>query len=219
MLYPPHHSLLKVFFIHRENLQDKMLKLSILAFLLISIVPTLASAITRPSHVTWAMNHNTQSDSIINLTFYLHGIYGGENATAVQVAHANKLDKLRNAFGSVVIADIPLTVTPDMNSKLIGRARGMYASASMQEPGLLMAFTFEFMDGIYSGSSFTILGKNHVARATRELPVVGGIGLFRWARGFAVVRTNSHSNNGPATIFTVGFNVTLVVPNFLKNIT
>ncbi|OWM69255.1 hypothetical protein CDL15_Pgr025442 [Punica granatum] len=46
-----------------------------------------------------------------------------------------------------------------------------------------MAMNFAFVEGKYNGSSLTVLGRNPVFDAVREMPVVGGIGLFRFAHG------------------------------------
>ncbi|KAB1222416.1 Dirigent protein 19 [Morella rubra] len=94
-------------------------------------------------------------------------------------------------FGAVVMIDDPLTVRPELSSKLVGRAQGIYASASQTEVGLLMVLNFVFMEGKYNGSSLSVLGRNSVFSAVRELPIVGGSGLFRFARGYAHASTHT----------------------------
>ncbi|OMO68857.1 Plant disease resistance response protein [Corchorus olitorius] len=94
-------------------------------------------------------------------------------------------------FGAVVMIDDPLTVSPDINSKLVGRAQGIYALASQSEASLLMAYNFAFMEGKYNGSTLSILGRNSVFSPVRELPVVGGSGVFRFARGYAEAKTHT----------------------------
>lgn len=88
------------------------------------------------------------------------------------------------------MADDPLTVGPEPNSKLVGRAQGIYGSASQHEGGLLMVMNFAFVDGKYNGSTLSMLGRNMVLSATREMPIVGGSGAFRFARGYALARTH-----------------------------
>ncbi|GLT70657.1 hypothetical protein SLA2020_427210 [Shorea laevis] len=56
--------------------------------------------------------------------------------------------------------------------------------------GLLMAMNFAFMEGKYNGSTITILGRNPVFAEVREMPVIGGSGLFRFARGYVQARTH-----------------------------
>lgn len=89
--------------------------------------------------------------------------------------------------------DDPLTEQPEATSKVVGRAQGIYASASQSELGFLMAMNFAFTEGKYNGSSLAVLGRNTVASAVREMPVVGGSELFRFARGYAQAKTHSFS--------------------------
>ncbi|KAF4369015.1 hypothetical protein F8388_013344 [Cannabis sativa] len=46
-----------------------------------------------------------------------------------------------------------------------------------------------FQAGKYNGSCLSILGHNSILSALREMPVVGGTGLFRFARGYALAKT------------------------------
>lgn len=87
--------------------------------------------------------------------------------------------------------DDPLTVSPESDSEIVGRAQGIYASASQSELGLLMVLNFGFIGGKYNGSSLSVLGRNTVESAVREMPVVGGSGLFRFASGYAQASTHS----------------------------
>ena len=73
-----------------------------------------------------------------------------------------------------MMADYPLTKTPNPNSKLLGRAQGLYGSAAQQELGLIMALIFGFTDGIYNGSSISLLGKNSAMHPVREIAIVSG---------------------------------------------
>ena len=77
-----------------------------------------------------------------------------------------------------------------MSSKMVGRAQGFYAQASQQDTGLLMAMNFAFIEGKYNGSTVTVLGRNQVFSTVREMPVIGGSGLFRFARGYVQARTH-----------------------------
>ncbi|KAF5750552.1 MLO-like protein 6 isoform X2 [Tripterygium wilfordii] len=76
----------------------------------------------------------------------------------------------------MVMIDNPLTVGPDVKSKLVGMAQGIYASASQHETGLLMMLNFVFMEGKYNGSTLSMLGRNTVLSAVREMPILGGSG-------------------------------------------
>ncbi|KAB1227894.1 Dirigent protein 19 [Morella rubra] len=76
-----------------------------------------------------------------------------------------------------------------MSSKFIGRAQGFYALASQEEVGLLMAMNFAFTEGKYNGSTITMLGRNAVFTKVREMPVIGGSGLFRFATDYVQAKT------------------------------
>jgi len=130
-------------------------------------------------------------EKLSHLHFYFHDIVSGRNPTAVRVAEAPMTNTSLTGFGAVVMMDDPLTTRPELTSKHVGRAQGIYASASQTELGLLMVLNFAFMEGKYNGSSLSVLGRNTVLSAVRELPIVGGSGLFRFARGYAHARTHT----------------------------
>ncbi|MQL41563.1 hypothetical protein EI012_27025, partial [Escherichia coli] len=93
--------------------------------------------------------------------------------------------------GLVVMTDDPLTVGPEPGSKLVGKAQGLYASAAQDELGLLMVMNLVFTEGKYNGSTLSVLGRNAVFSVVREIPIVGGSGLFRFARGYAQAKTHT----------------------------
>lgn len=82
-----------------------------------------------------------------------------------------------------------LTEGLEPTSKAVGRAQGMYAVASQHDLGLLMVINFAFLEGKYNGSALSILGRNPVLHSVREMPIVGGSGVFRLARGYALAKT------------------------------
>ncbi|PNX98877.1 disease resistance response protein [Trifolium pratense] len=126
-----------------------------------------------------------------HIRFYFHDIIGGKNQTAIRVASSPASDKSPTGFGSVMMMDDPLTAKPELDSQIVGRAQGIYASASQSELGFLMVLNFVFTQGKYNGSSLSVLGRNTVESAVREMPIVGGSGLFRFARGYAHASTHS----------------------------
>ncbi|XP_021282016.1 dirigent protein 19-like [Herrania umbratica] len=104
-------------------------------------------------------------------------------------------------FGSMVMMDNPLTVAPEFDSKLVGRAQGIYASASQSEVGLLMVLNMAFTQGKHNGSALSVLGRNPVFSTVREMQIVGGSGLFRFACGYAQAKTHSVDlNTGNAVV-------------------
>ncbi|KAF3441981.1 hypothetical protein FNV43_RR15897 [Rhamnella rubrinervis] len=124
-----------------------------------------------------------------HLHFYFHDIVSGRNPTAIRVAESKTTNTSKSSFGAVSIMDDPLTVGPEPTSKLVGRAQGIYAAASQSELGLLMVLNYVFLEGEYNGSTLSILGHNAVLSEVREMPIVGGSGLFRFARGYAQAKT------------------------------
>jgi hypothetical protein len=131
-----------------------------------------------------------KKEKLSHLHFYFHDIVSGKNPTAVRIARADMTNTSSTGFGMVAMIDDPLTMTPELSSKLVGRAQGFYASASQNDVGLLMTMNFVFMEGKFNGSTLSVLGRNSVFSTVREMPIVGGSGLFRFARGYAQASTH-----------------------------
>ncbi|CAI0408015.1 unnamed protein product [Linum tenue] len=161
--------------------------------------------------VNWAKRLDSGSgpDTITNIQFYFHDIFTGNHPTATRVVHPVPGFSHTTFFGAVVMADDPLTESADRSSKVIGRAQGMYAAAGRSEISLLMSMSYGFTDGDYDGSSLSIVGRNRAVDPTRELPVLGGTGVFRMARGYAVIKTVSANARGDAVVH---YNVTVYAP-------
>ncbi|CAN0845890.1 Dirigent protein 23 [Linum grandiflorum] len=168
-------------------------------------------AATKPSaqSVNWAkrVDSGNGPEAITNIQFYFHDILSGRNPTAEKVVEP--VSGSSTVFGQINIADDPLTETADPKSKLVGRAQGLYSSVSQKDMALLMVMSYGFTDGPYKGSSLSIMGKNPALNPTRELPVLGGTGLFRMARGYALMKTVSLNSAGDAVVH---YNVTVHAP-------
>jgi hypothetical protein len=124
--------------------------------------------------------------------FYWQDIVGGNNATSIGILPSlPKFNNSFSAFGLVRIIDNALTLTPNLTSKLLGRAQGIYAATSQTELDFLMIQNFALLQGKYNGSVITILGRNVANNKVRELPVIGGTGVFRYAKGYAQASTIS----------------------------
>ncbi|XP_052137172.1 dirigent protein 23-like [Oryza glaberrima] len=133
---------------------------------------------------------------------YWHDVVTGPNSTVAKVADAPTSRASATVFGTVYVIDDPLTDGPSLTapSRLVGRAQGMYVSAGKETMSLLMAMSFVFAaDGPYNGSSVAIFGPNP-ARPVREIPVVGGTGAFRFARGYLRATTYWYNAAGDATV-------------------
>ncbi|XP_038691520.1 dirigent protein 22-like [Tripterygium wilfordii] len=128
-----------------------------------------------------------RDEKMTHLHFFFHDITSGKNPTAVNILTAP--DGTRSGFGSTVMIDDPLTEEQDVSSKLVGRAQGFYAMASQSDSSLLMVLNYVFIEGQYNGSTLSVLGRNSVFLNVREMSIVGGTGLFRFARGYALAHT------------------------------
>ncbi|XP_015901352.1 dirigent protein 22-like [Ziziphus jujuba] len=131
-----------------------------------------------------------KKQKLSHLHFYFQDIVSGRNPTAIRVAQAKMTNTSKSLFGAVFVMDDPLTMGPELSSKLVGRAQGIYASASQSEAGFLMVLNYVFLEGKYNGSTLSILGHNAIFSGVREMPIVGGSGIFRFSRGYAEARTH-----------------------------
>ncbi|CAL0302517.1 unnamed protein product [Lupinus luteus] len=167
---------------------------SILSLILFSIFSSLTLA-TEDSHFFHKTISPTQlglqEEKLSHLHFYFHDIVSGPKPTAVSVAQAQMTNNSTTRFGMVTMTDDPLTSGPELESKLVGKAQGIYASAAQDEVGLLMVMNFAFTEGQFNGSTLSVLGRNTVFSAVREISIVGGSGLFRFARGYALAKTHT----------------------------
>ncbi|KAL7118568.1 hypothetical protein ACP275_02G010900 [Erythranthe tilingii] len=150
-----------------------------------------------------------------NLRFYVHDTITGSNPTAVVIAHPNATSPPSSAsplFGRLIAIDDPLTEGPEITSKTIGNARGMYVFASKDDKELTLVLYIDlgFTSGKYKGSSLSVLSRNPILENPREMAVVGGRGLFRHASGFITVRTQS--DDGEKGDAVLEYNVEVVHP-------
>ncbi|KAL3616354.1 hypothetical protein CASFOL_039744 [Castilleja foliolosa] len=132
--------------------------------------------------------HKLLTQKLSHFTFYWHDKVSGLKPTSIPIITPNIS---QTGFGMVTMIDNALTEGPDSTSKELGRAQGLYGQASLDNIKLIMMMNFVFTTGKYNGSSITIMGSNSVFDKVREMPVIGGSGLFRFAHGYAQARTNT----------------------------
>lgn len=150
-----------------------------------------------------AATASAEGEKETRLRVFWHDVVsGGPNvSTVVQVAKGPNSNASATRFGYVTVIDDPLTEGPNLTSRLLGRAQGMYVSAGKDSMSLLMAMSFVFVDGAYNGSSLAILGPNPADRKVKEMAVVGGTGVFRFAHGYCELRTRwFDARTGDATV-------------------
>ncbi|GMJ03575.1 hypothetical protein like AT2G21110 [Hibiscus trionum] len=126
---------------------------------------------------------------VTNLHFFLHDTMSGKNPSAVVVARPNMTTAPNNSFGTVVATDDLITVSPDVMSKVIGNAQGLWVMTDQHVFGLTVYMDLGFTAGEFNGSSISIFSRNLVTDTERELAVVGGRGKFRMAQGYAQLKT------------------------------
>ncbi|CAI0453881.1 unnamed protein product [Linum tenue] len=137
-----------------------------------------------------------KNEKLTHLHFYYHNLLAGPNVTALPLNPKGPLDFSDPAdlFGRLTMVDNPLTLDPELNSTTVGSAQGLYGVASRSEVAFVQLFNFVFTadGGEYRGSTVTVLGHNSIfADGTREMPVVGGTGVFGFARGKVHLKTYS----------------------------
>ncbi|KDP44336.1 hypothetical protein JCGZ_19203 [Jatropha curcas] len=171
-------------------------------FTLSSSFTTIAVAVRSQDFATnLDMNvYGLKKEKFSHFRFYWHDIYSGPNPSAAVIVKSPTNDI--SGFGLISMIDDPLTEKPQLSSKLIGRAQGFYGAASQEHVGaLLMVMNFVFLEGKYNGSTLSILGRNKVLSDVREMPVIGGSGLFRFAKGYVQATTYSfNQTSGDAVV-------------------
>ncbi|GMP37609.1 hypothetical protein CsSME_00009214 [Camellia sinensis var. sinensis] len=123
--------------------------------------------------------------------FYYHDILSGKNPTSVQVAGFNVSAKSPFLFGLINMFDDKLTLGPNITSKQLGRAQGIYGASSLEEVSNFITMNLVFTDEKYNGSTLALLGRDPVFDRYREMSIVGGTGFFRLAQGIATASTYS----------------------------
>ncbi|KAM7470912.1 hypothetical protein LguiA_009095 [Lonicera macranthoides] len=165
----------------------------VLYFFLLAAPMTQAADKESPEEVeAWFKKLSHKKQKLTKIQFYSHNLLKGSNRTSAPVAQANTTASSPTLFGLVNIMDIPLTAGPEPSSKPMGRAQGLYASASQEETTIFHGMNLLFTYGKYNGSSLAVLGHNVESHMYRELPIVGGSGAFRLARGSVIFKTYSY---------------------------
>lgn len=144
------------------------------------------------SDEAWSHNICQGTETVTKLHFYVQDVLGGQNPTVYEVARASITANSPTTFGQVRVLDDLVTAEPDINSTVVGRIQGLITSGDLETSALAMNLNFYFTSGEYNGSTISILGRNPLMNKERELPVVGGTGGFRFARGYAITSTYSY---------------------------
>ena len=176
---------------------------------MIILVIVIASTVMTLVRATDVIDVSTQGKSTERrMVFYMHDIPRTPHPTVTLVAKSLNNNLTNSGLGLTSIFDDMLTEGPDPKSREIGRGQGMYSVASSRGVDLLLVFTAVFHYPPHlNGSTLSLLGSDSIFLATREIAIVGGTGVFRFARGVASISTISI--DGPNAI--LKFDITLIV--------
>ncbi|CAO2145798.1 unnamed protein product [Urochloa humidicola] len=139
-----------------------------------------------------------------HIHFFFHDTVSGKSPTSVRVVDppsSSSSSSPMSFFGMVNVMDDPLTEGPEQDSAAVGRAQGLYMGSDQAKLGFFQAMNLVFTSGEHNGSTLALLGRNCPLDDVRELTVVGGTGTFRFARGYAQLRTHwLDFHTGDATV-------------------
>ncbi|CAI9088966.1 OLC1v1023438C1 [Oldenlandia corymbosa var. corymbosa] len=147
----------------------------------------------------WFKRLRHAREKLTRLHFFFQDKVSGKRPTAEEIARANVTSESPTFFGLTRVFDDPLTVGPSPHSKTIGHGQGIYSLTSQEDLSLLFSFNFVFTEGKYKGSTISVQGRNPLSAKYREMPIIGGTGAFRLAKGSAILSTfwsNETSQDG-----------------------
>ncbi|CAJ1959069.1 unnamed protein product [Sphenostylis stenocarpa] len=173
---------------------------------LFSTFPTsLHASFSHQSHIKLPSETHISSQKETHLHFFYHDLRSANDPSIVQIVDTPK--NVPNGFGTTFVMDDPMTEGPELSSKGVGRAQGLFGLASLNDLGMFMLINFAFSEGEFAGSTLSMLGRNPIAEQNREMPIVGGTGVFRFATGYAIA--NSVDDISTPQHFVVEYNITV----------
>ncbi|KAK7396330.1 hypothetical protein VNO78_17250 [Psophocarpus tetragonolobus] len=146
----------------------------------------------------------SSQEKLTHLRFYFHELITNDKPSLLIIDPPKVMSNSPLPFGSMVVIEDPLTIGPGLDTKKIGKAQGFYLSATQREGialEIVMGMTLHFLEGEFNGSTLSVLGRNQIMNEVRELPIIGGTGAFRFARGYVLARSVKVDYlNGDATV-------------------
>ncbi|KAL2320893.1 hypothetical protein Fmac_029862 [Flemingia macrophylla] len=162
------------------------------SFTSIMLIFLFSSSVTANYYETFSPEQLGSPEKLTHIRFYFHELASNQDPSLIATFPPKVMNDSPLPFGSLVVLENPLTIRPELDSKRVGKAQGFYISAT-QKPGLeleiIMGFVLTFTKGKFNGSTLSVLGRNHIVSEVREMPIIGGTGAFRFARG--IVRARS----------------------------
>ncbi|KAK6155977.1 hypothetical protein DH2020_010225 [Rehmannia glutinosa] len=143
----------------------------------------------KPVDDDWFEKVDQSKEIRTKLHFYFHDNATGEHQSVWVVAKSEITHISPTNFGLIYMVDNLMTVGPEPSSEVLGRVQGSPGFADLNNTAFALGLNFVFTEGKYKGSSICVLGRNPVLEKVREVPIVGGTGVFRMARGIAITST------------------------------
>ncbi|XP_073148334.1 dirigent protein 22-like [Henckelia pumila] len=169
-----------------------------------------AKGINNNNEHQWPQNVCQGKERVHKLHFYIQDVLDGPNATVWEVARSTITSGSPTSFGQVTVIDDTITSGPEPTSNELGRSQGLITFTGMQELAGSMNWNLVFTAGKYKGSTLCVLGRKSKSGKYHEMPVVGGTGLFRMARGYSISNTYSFNPNTRYGVYEYTVYVTLV---------
>ncbi|KAI3458401.1 hypothetical protein Pfo_015064 [Paulownia fortunei] len=161
---------------------------------LVGSYPAGASTLTEMTQSLdqWFKNLNQEKATLTKFQVYIHANFAiSEDQTVYEVATAEITSKSPTNFGRILVIDNPLTTGSDPESQFMGRYQGMNAYSDFNEASANMNMNIIFSGGEYDGSTLSIMGRQPVYEEVRVLSIIGGTGVFRFAKGTVLASTLS----------------------------
>ncbi|MCL7023747.1 hypothetical protein MKW94_024465 [Papaver nudicaule] len=161
------------------------------SLLVVVMVLSMAHAQASKKWCSETVPYKMGMEKMTKLHFYFHDNITGNYPTTYKIAEApGKSNSSSTFFGELYMADDPLTVGPDPNSRLVGRAQGIFGFSDEKELSLIMGISLVFTGNEkFNGSTISIFTRNPISLTDREFAIVGGTGYFQFARGFVTAKT------------------------------
>ncbi|XP_027348227.1 dirigent protein 2-like [Abrus precatorius] len=123
------------------------------------------------------------------IVLYLQDIAQGPNATVAPVIGLRGKDWSFNTFGTIFVVGDPLTLNPSPSSTTVGWAQGLLVATAHDGANVNVVLSIVFNNLEFKGSSLQLQGISNQRENDKEVSVVSGTGMFRFARGFASFHT------------------------------
>ncbi|KAL1540453.1 dirigent protein 21-like [Salvia divinorum] len=137
---------------------------------------------------SWVQTITKGNKNITKFHFYVHNLDGGPkfpNTTVYGIANASITSTSPTNFGHIDGFDDRVTAEADINSEQVARVQGTAAYAGLQAFVIALNMNFYITSGEFNRSTLGMAGHITAADRLREVPMIGGTGAFRLARGYA----------------------------------